>query len=132
MLVRALSGGGGTSNPCKIGTFTITAAGVKTIDDVGFKPKQITILFQGSTGTESTIADGAVRYIYDERVSNNGTVFHRGMKATVGNSVDTRTIGTSGLMGISEVNNNGFKYNLPSNAQGLSTYYGTYYYYAIG
>ena len=121
--------GGGTSNPCKIGAFNVTADN-QTVDvnDVGFKPKQIAIVFQGSNGSGTSASNGCIRMIYDERIANN--TCHRGLKnASSEGIVSTTTLTNSGAIRISEVNDNGFKY---CNDSSTSIWRGTYYYFAIG
>ena len=120
--------GGGT--PCKIGTFTISTTGEVTISDVGFKPKQIAIVFQGSGGTSTTVSNGAGRYIYDERISNS--YVHRGIKTGTGTMSADSVALTAGNVGITEVNDNGFKFAVPNNVSNPTYFYGTYYYMAIG
>lgn len=123
-LIRCSSGG--TSNLCKIGTFSVTSdSQTITIDDVGFKPKYIAVLFQGANGTPTSAVTGALRCIYDERVSTS--YCHRGM---YGSSQTVNSVAlTSNVSRISEVNDDGFKFY---NGGAGSNFKGTYYYFAIG
>ncbi len=112
----------------KIGTFNVTADNQVVDVNVGFKPKQIAIVFQGSGGSETTASNGCIRMIYDERIANN--TCHRGLKnASSEGIVGTTYLTTSGSIRISEVNDNGFKY---CNDSSTSIWRGTYYYFAIG
>lgn len=125
-MVTPTSGGGGK---VKQGTFTVTGTNVIDINDIGFKPIMIAIVFQGNGGTGTAAQVGATRIIYDERYSTTHT--YRGIFAAANTYViDSAEITTSTQKSnIIEVNANGFKYR--NMGQG-TTIQGTYYYTAIG
>ena len=112
----------------KIGSFDVTADNQEVTVNVGFKPKQIAIVFQGNSGSSTAAANGCVRVIYDERIADN--VCHRGIINPSGTAaVGSAFLDTANVVRISEVNDNGFKYKNDSTGTGWR---GTYYYFAIG
>ena len=118
------SGGGGL---VKADTFQVNSSSAVTVP-VGFKAKQISILFQGNSGSESTSANGSLRLIYDERIST--TYIHRGYKNPSGTQVVTSDLMTaSNIVKIYDVDESGFKFIVPSSS---TQNYGTYYFFAIG
>ena len=117
--------GGGT--PCKIDTFQVNSSSAVTVT-VGFKAKQIAIVFQGNSGTATSAGNGSIRMIYDERISE--TYIHRGYKNPSGVvAVTSESMSTSDVVRLYDVDDNGFKFIVPSSS---TANYGTYYYFAIG
>lgn len=111
----------------KIGTFQVNSSSAVTVP-VGFKAKQIAIVFQGKSGTATSAANGSIRIIYDERISE--TYIHRGYKNPSGVvAVTSESMSTSDIVRLYDVDDNGFKFIVPNSATGN---YGTYLYFAIG
>ena len=128
-LIRALSGSGGGSKS-HIGEFTITAQNqIVDVNDIGFRPKQIAIVFQGNGGSGTSAAVGAYRLVYDERYST--AYSHRAVYAASSNYVvDSAEITLSSAKScIIEINDNGFKF---VNKGSGTTVQGKYYYFALG
>ena len=123
-IILGESGGNGL---VKVDTFQVNSSSAVTVP-VGFKAKQIAVVFQGNSGSESTSANGSVRMIYDERISE--TYIHRGYKNPSGTQVVTSDLMTaSSIVKIYDVDESGFKFIVPSSS---TQNYGTYYYFAIG
>ena len=111
-----------TGKNCKVGTFTRNTSSASTVT-LGFKPKYLAIFFQGSSGSASSTANGAGRYIYSAEYSS--TYFYYAYKDSSGNAILTQADATSGGNTLT-ITGDGFTMTKASNA----IYAGTWEYFA--
>lgn len=106
----------------KKGTFTTSGSSITEFAvNVGFQPDTVIVFFNGSSGSETSAANGSVRYVYDKNSSTRG---FRSYKSSSGATVDMAAVDTSGDTRISAITSTGFKWRngAPSIWNGTHTY----------